>query len=84
MLSKRTLNDPAVYMRLRGHPPTTVLECAICPPRFQARDGVAFPIKTREGNIVMGARFARFDATSQRCPSQLATGHSHDDQMRIL
>jgi len=55
MLSERILNDPAVYMRLRSHPPTTILECAICPTRFEAKDGVAFPIKNREGNIVMGA-----------------------------
>ncbi len=38
MLSERILNDPAVYMRLRGHPPTTILECAICPTRFVAKD----------------------------------------------
>ena len=55
MLSEKTLNDPATYMRQRGFPPTVILECAICPTRFQAKDGMAFPTKTKEGNIVMGA-----------------------------
>jgi len=38
MLSERIINDPAVYMRQRGYPATVVIECAICPTRFQAND----------------------------------------------
>lgn len=55
MLSDRILNDPAVYMRQRGYPETVVIECAICPTRFQAKDGIAFPAKNKDGQAVMAA-----------------------------
>jgi hypothetical protein len=47
------LNDPKVYMRLRGNPRTIVLECAVCPTRFQAKDGVAFPAIRKDGKAIM-------------------------------
>lgn len=49
------LNDPSVYMRMLGYPPTVVLECAACSTRFQAKDGVAFPAMNRKGGAVMAA-----------------------------
>jgi hypothetical protein len=48
------LNDPGIYMRMRGYPPTIILECAVCPARFQAKDGLAFPA-TAKGQTVMAA-----------------------------
>jgi hypothetical protein len=49
------LNDPSVYVGMRGHPPTVVLECAVCPTRFQAKDGVAFPAIRKDGRMIMAA-----------------------------
>ena len=49
------LNDPSVYMQMRGYPPTIVLECAGCPTRFQAKDGVAFPAIRNDGTTIMAA-----------------------------
>ena len=49
------LNDPATYMALRGQPPTVLLECAVCPKQFQAKDGVAFPTRSKDGQAVMAA-----------------------------
>ena len=43
------LNDPSVYLRMRGNTGTAVLECAACPTRFQAKDGVAFPAVRKTG-----------------------------------
>ena len=47
------LNDPATYMRLRGHAPNLTIECAVCPKRFEAKDGVAFPARDSVGNPIM-------------------------------
>jgi hypothetical protein len=55
MLSERTLNDPAVYMRLRGYPETVVIECAVCPKQFAANEGVAFPAKNKDGQPIIAA-----------------------------
>jgi hypothetical protein len=55
MLSERTLHDPAVYTRLRGYSPTVVIECAVCPKQFAAKDGVAFPATNAEGQPIMAA-----------------------------
>jgi hypothetical protein len=49
------LNDPSVYMRMRGYPATVVLECAACPTHFKAKDGVAFPAIQKDGDVVMAA-----------------------------
>ena len=49
------LNDPSVYLRMRGHPATVVLECAACPTHFQAKDGVAFPAVHNNGRVAMVA-----------------------------
>jgi hypothetical protein len=49
------LNDPATYMALRGHPPTVVLECAVCPTKFEAHKGFAFRARSRDGNPIMAA-----------------------------
>jgi hypothetical protein len=49
------LNDPSVYMRMRGHSPSVVLECAVCPTLFQAKDGVAFPATRKDGQMIMAA-----------------------------
>ena len=47
------LNNPASYMRLRGYDGTTVIECAYCPTKFAAKDGVAYPAQN-EGEPVTG------------------------------
>jgi hypothetical protein len=49
------LNDPSVYMRMRGCTGAVVLECAACPTQFQAKDGVAFPAIEKSGQTVMVA-----------------------------
>jgi hypothetical protein len=49
------LHDPSVYLRMRGNTGTAVLECAACPTRFQAKDGVAFPAVEKNGRVVMVA-----------------------------
>ena len=49
------LNDPSVYMRMRGYTGAVVLECAACPTQFQAKDGVAFPAVQKDGDVVMVA-----------------------------
>lgn len=49
------LNDPSVYMQMRGYPRTVVLECAACPARFRAKDGVAFPAIKNDGTTIMAA-----------------------------
>ncbi|HEY1749216.1 MAG TPA: hypothetical protein VGG11_20965 [Xanthobacteraceae bacterium] len=49
------LNNPSVYMRMRGYPATVVLECAACPTQFEAKDGVAFPAVQKDGHVVMAA-----------------------------
>jgi hypothetical protein len=49
------LNDPSVYMRLRGYSPKITLECAACPTHFPADEGVAFPVKNKEGEYHMAA-----------------------------
>lgn len=49
------LNNPAVYMRMRGYSPTTLLECAACPTKFAAETGVAFPARNPNGDSVMAA-----------------------------
>ena len=49
------LNDPSVYMRMRGYTETAVLECAACPTQLQAKDGVAFPAIDKNGQTVMVA-----------------------------
>jgi hypothetical protein len=49
------LNDPSVYLRMRGYPATVVLECAACPTHFKAKDGVAFPAVESDGGVVMAA-----------------------------
>ena len=55
MLSERTLNNPAVYMRMRGYQPNIIIECAVCPKLFPANEGIAFPTRTQKGDIVMAA-----------------------------
>ena len=45
------LNDPSVYMRMRGYTGAVVLECAACPTQFQAKDGVAFPAVQKDGDV---------------------------------
>jgi hypothetical protein len=42
-------------VRFRGYPPTVIVECAVCPTRFQAKDGIAFPIWKKDGDLAMGA-----------------------------
>jgi hypothetical protein len=67
MLSERTLNDPAVYMRLRGYPETVVIECAVCP---KPKDGVAFPAKNKDGLPIMAA-FCCFACYLAAMPAQI-------------
>jgi hypothetical protein len=55
MLSERILNDPATYMKLRGYSPNVMLECAVCPERFPAHDGIAFPARSKDGTVIMAA-----------------------------
>ncbi len=47
------VHDPAVYMAMRGYPPTVVIVCDFCSGEFQAKDGVAFPGLTRSEDIAM-------------------------------
>jgi hypothetical protein len=49
------LNDPSVYLRMRGYPATVILECAACPKHFKAKDGVVFPAVESDGGVVMAA-----------------------------
>ena len=49
------LNNPSIYMRMRGHPATVVLECAACRTHFEAKDGMAFPAVQKDGDVVMAA-----------------------------
>jgi hypothetical protein len=49
------LNDPSVYLRMRGYTGTVVLECVACPTHFTAKDGVAFPAVEKNGDVVMAA-----------------------------
>jgi hypothetical protein len=49
------LNDPATYMRMRGYPPNILIECAVCPTRFEAKNGIAFPARNKDGQTVMAA-----------------------------
>ncbi|MGC1356182.1 MAG: hypothetical protein WA851_10385 [Xanthobacteraceae bacterium] len=49
------LNDPTVYLRMRGYVGTIVLECVACPTQFNAEDGVAFPAVEKNGDVVMAA-----------------------------
>jgi hypothetical protein len=49
------LNNPSVYMRMRGYPATVVLECAACQTQFEAKDGLAFPAVQKDGRAVMAA-----------------------------
>jgi hypothetical protein len=49
------LNDPSVYMRMRGYTGTVVLECAACPTHFEAKDGMAFPAIRKDGDVVIVA-----------------------------
>ncbi|MGH6672401.1 MAG: hypothetical protein ACRECV_10570 [Xanthobacteraceae bacterium] len=55
MLSHISINNPGTYLRLRGYPPTVIVECTICPKQFPANEGMAFPTRTQEGKIVMAA-----------------------------
>ena len=64
------LNDPSVYMQMRGYPPTVVLESAGCPTRFQFLDGVAFPAIRNDGTTIMAA-FCCHRATSRPRPPRL-------------
>jgi hypothetical protein len=64
-----SLNDPAVYMRLRGYSETVVIECACCPKQFPAKDGVAFPARNKDGAIVMAA-FCCFACYLDALPAQ--------------
>jgi hypothetical protein len=43
------LNDPSVYLRMRGYPASVMLECVACPTHFTAKDGVAFPAVEKNG-----------------------------------
>jgi hypothetical protein len=47
--------DPAVYMKLKGHPANVVVECAACPKRFPACEGIAFSAQVKSGDIIMAA-----------------------------
>jgi|HubBroStandDraft_5_1064220.scaffolds.fasta_scaffold25345_5 hypothetical protein len=49
------LNDPSVYLRMRGFTGTVVLECVACPTHFTAKDGLAFPAVEKNGEAVMAA-----------------------------
>ena len=49
------LNDPSVYMRMRGYTGAVVIECAACPTHFQAKDGMAFPAVQKNGRVMMVA-----------------------------
>jgi hypothetical protein len=49
------LNDPTVYLRMRGYTGTIVLECVACPTQFNAKDGIAFPAVEKNGEAVMAA-----------------------------
>ena len=49
------LNNPASYMRLRGYDGTTVIECAYCPTKFAAKDGVAYPAVDRNREPIIAA-----------------------------
>ena len=49
------LNDPTVYLRMRGYTGTIVLECVACPTQFNAKDGFAFPAVEKNGDVVMAA-----------------------------
>jgi hypothetical protein len=80
------LNNPSVYMRMRGHPPTVILECAVCPTLFQAKDGVAFPATSEDGQMVMAA-FCCHAAISRPCPPRSfggreAVGRKNDKHRR--
>lgn len=44
--------DPKPYLAVRGFNPKTVIECAICPTKFVAEEGVAFPARSGEEPIV--------------------------------
>jgi hypothetical protein len=49
------LNDPSVYMRMRGYTGAVVIECAACPTHFRAKDGMAFPAVQKDGDVMMVA-----------------------------
>jgi hypothetical protein len=49
------LNDPTVYLRMRGYTGTVVLECVACPTHFNAKEGFAFPAVEKNGDVVMAA-----------------------------
>jgi len=49
------LNDPSVYLRMRGYEGTVILECVACPTHFKAQDGFAFPAVQKDGEVVMAA-----------------------------
>jgi hypothetical protein len=44
--------DPKPYLAVRGFNSKTVIECAICPTKFVAEDGVAFPARNGEEPII--------------------------------
>lgn len=44
--------DPKPYLAVRGFNPKTVIECCICPTKFVAEDGVAFPARNGEEPII--------------------------------
>jgi hypothetical protein len=49
------LNDPATYMKMRGYKSDILIECAVCPTKFEAHQGVAFPARSRDGTAIMAA-----------------------------
>jgi hypothetical protein len=44
--------DPKPYLAFRGLEPKSVIECAVCPTKFVAEEGVAFPAKCHDEPIV--------------------------------
>ena len=61
------LNNPAIYMRIRGYSSRVTLECAACPTQFPADGGVAFP-SSKEGEYHMAA-FCSFRCYLEAMPA---------------
>jgi hypothetical protein len=50
--SEMHLNDPRQYLAVRGLNPKTVIECCICPKKFPADEGVAYPVRNGEEPVM--------------------------------